>query len=143
MLSIVFKKPLLILCGILALGLSVQTARISWIKAQHSAELSRQETSLTEQFRKNQTITNEVSNAFQNSLSSLSDRLAALRMRGAGECMPVSVAPSGRDGSSGAGHAGAHGVDPATLYDYAGEAERYRLQLIACQDFVLRASGFE
>ena len=31
---------------------------------------------------------------------------------------------------------GARGLRSDWLYDYAGEAEQYRLQLIACQNFI-------
>lgn len=84
-------------------------------------------------------ISNEVSNDYQKNLSDLNNRM--LDYDGVRECVPVSDTAGGRDDSpQGQGHAGADGVNPTTLYRFARDAEQYRIQLTACQDFVRRAS---
>ncbi|QDU26277.1 hypothetical protein ETAA8_13540 [Anatilimnocola aggregata] len=79
--------------------------------------------------------TQEVSRGYQNELAKLNSRLSALRMQPA-KCVPVSTSSSRRDAASiGGEHSGPHVVSDLALIELAGEAERYRLQLIACQAF--------
>lgn len=104
-----------------------------------SARLSAQETQLKAACRASQNISYEVSNEYQNNLDDLNARLSDLnRVR---SCVPISGAPCRCDASAkGQGYGRADGVNSGTLYDYAGDAERYRLQLIACQSFIKKTA---
>jgi hypothetical protein len=104
-----------------------------------SASLSAQETELKAACRAAQNIPYEVSNEYQNDLADLNYRLSVLnRVR---SCVPISGAPCRCDETAkGQGYGRADGVNSVTLYDYAGDAERYRLQLIACQSFVKKTA---
>lgn len=103
-----------------------------------NSRLASQEADLRAACRKAQTLSYEVSNEYQANLANLANRLSGLSR--VPRCIPVSNAPSGRDGApEGQGYAGAHGVDSKDLYDFAFDAERYRLQLVACQSFIRKA----
>jgi len=92
-------------------------------------------------------ITNEVSNAYQKELTALDvaaddagNLLDLLRGNGASAIQP-GVAASGRDaGAAGKklyfGDSGILGPDPQKLIAIGKRAEKTRLQLLACQQFV-------
>jgi hypothetical protein len=83
-------------------------------------------------------VTTEVSRDYQKNLAALRSRLAAHRVQ-PDRCIAVARTPTGHDAASGAGVAtGSNGVSSGALIEYAGDAEQYRLQLIACQQFVLK-----
>lgn len=91
-----------------------------------------------EQCEKNKQITEKVSNDYQNNLAKLNLDLGRLRKRPA-TCIAV------QSTSDSSGHNGSdfrqfnvrpYGISDQWLYDYAGDAERYRIQLNACQTFV-------
>jgi hypothetical protein len=85
-------------------------------------------------------ITEGVSHDYQAQLSNLSTQLANLKRVRPSRCVAVSVASpaSGRNASPPTGQLPNPnaGVTSDALYDYAAEAERTRLQLIACQQFI-------
>lgn len=100
--------------------------------------LASQQEALVKQCEDDKKITTEVSREYQNKIADLNSRVAALRMRPA-KCLPVTKPAAGYDGkTSGTEPIRPHGVDAGFLIDYAAEAEKYRLQLIACQEFVRR-----
>lgn len=105
-----------------------------------NARLSAQEVDLRLACAKAQSISYEVSNEYQSNLSNLDNRLRDLNR--VHTCVPIANTTSGRDGSAtGQGYARENGVDSKDLYDFAGDAERYRLQLVACQSFIRRATN--
>jgi hypothetical protein len=86
-------------------------------------------------------ITTEVSRDYQNNLAALRTRLAAHRMQ-PDRCISVAGAAAGHDATAGAAvDAGSHGVSSGALIEFAGDAEEYRLRLIACQRFVRKERG--
>lgn len=100
--------------------------------------LASQQEALVKQCEDSKKITEEVSREYQNKIAALNSRVADLRMRPA-KCLPVTKPTAGHDGkTNGAESIRPHGVDAGFLIDYAAEAEKYRLQLIACQEFVRR-----
>lgn len=134
---------------LVASGTFVATAGLAWllhsfdvgrIELQHAMDMNAQQTALQEQCRKDKAITTETSHDYQQTLSNLTDQLAALKRLQPSRCvMPAaSAAPRCHDAAGGGKSAEQNGVDTDTLYDFAGEAERYRLQLIACQSFIAR-----
>lgn len=110
------------------------------IIAEHSLEsaLSDQKASLIAQCDADKKITSEVSNDYQSKIQTLNNRIASLkRLRPAG-CVPISSPTSGHNEAAGNLDAGTHGITAESLIEYGGDAEKYRLQLIGCQDFVNR-----
>lgn len=84
-------------------------------------------------------ITKEIADDLNQKNASLSRRLAELKRLPATCIVPTSDTALGGDAiPGGAVNAGAHGITSVALYDFAAEAERYRQQLISCQEFVLR-----
>lgn len=101
--------------------------------------LAAQQTALLRQCADDKKLTSEVSHAFQHQLSAAHARLAELKRMQPAACVPVARAAAGRDGRAGGGeHDRTDGVTDHALYDYAALAERYRLQLTGCQDFIRR-----
>lgn len=84
-------------------------------------------------------ITEETSNELEAANAKLANDLNRLRKRPA-RCVPIAPRPSGErdEGSQPRKHVRANGISDQWLYEYAAEAEGYRLQVIACQKFVNR-----
>ena len=83
-------------------------------------------------------ITEKVSNDYQKKLTDLSQQLNAVKLRQPTHC----VVPAAKPTLSSHGSAvptvdvSQDGVTSDALYDFAGEAEKYRLQLTECQAFI-------
>jgi hypothetical protein len=132
-------KVILAVVATAALAYLLHTVAVDRLEAQQRAALTDQATKLQGQCDADKAITKGVSDDYQKKLDVLNDQLAALRVREPARCIAVStpVAAAGRHGAAGTGKpAGQNGVTAQTLYDFAGEAERYRLQLISCQSFI-------
>jgi uncharacterized protein len=113
-------------------------AYVNGIRWEHKLEsaLKDQQEALVKACEADKKKTAEVSRAYQDKIAALNSRVAALRMRPA-KCVPVASPTGGRNGeTSGTEPVRAHGVDAGFLIDYAAEAEKYRLQLISCQEFI-------
>jgi len=93
-----------------------------------------------EQCNKDKAITKEVSSAYQKKISALNSKLNALRVSPP-KCIAVKPnTPIGRnDAAPGEELRGQNGLPSGVLYEFAGDAEKSRLQLIACQDFINRS----
>ena len=99
---------------------------------------------LSLQCEKAQTITSEVSNAYQQKLAERDSALAAARRMLNGSSNS-STSSSGHNAASGARElSGQNGecikADTEELISIAGDGEKYRLQLIGCQSFVKEIS---
>ena len=112
--------------------------RVWVINAAHALEIESTKRSVIEQCEEDKKLTLEVSNAYQIELSDLNRRLVDLKRVQRDVCVPVADPASGRDASAGAGHVERNGILAGTLYDYAGTAEQYRRQLMACQSFIIK-----
>jgi hypothetical protein len=111
------------------------------LAVKHAEELKAQEKALVADCQADKKITREVSDDFQKKNRLLNKHIDDLNRvhNPSAICVPVAGAAGGSDGAAaGAGPAGAHGVNAGALLAFAGEAERYRLQLIACQEFITR-----
>lgn len=111
-----------------------------WDKGYEAGKIA-QQAICTKECAKAQNITNEVSHAYQVKIADLNRQLESLRVRPP-RCIAVTGEATSRHNAT-AGedeHGGQNGVPAAALYQYAGEAERYRLQLIACQDFLSKTN---
>lgn len=79
----------------------------------------------------------KIANDYQSKITSLNRAAAARRVRSSACIVPSGAAASGDHGSASAGKpVGQNGISTQFLDDYAAEAEKYRLQLIGCQDYV-------
>lgn len=108
------------------------------IEAKNVAAMAAQKDALQKQCIQEKQITTEVSNDYQNQLADLGRQLAAVKRLRPSACVPVAGPAAGRDAANGAGHAEGNAVHSDTIFDYAGQAEKYRRQLNACQDFIRR-----
>lgn len=112
------------------------------VDAAHARELTAQAGRIEKICQQAQSITAEVSNDYQTKLSALDKRLADLKRLQ--RCVPVNHpadAAGGRDAAPGHGQLpGPDGVYSDVLYDFAADAEKVRLQLIACQSFIRKES---
>lgn len=126
----------IILTALVSFGLhKIDVARL---EVKHINALAAQEKQLNEACDKAQQINKEVSHDYQEQLSNLGRKLDTLkRVHANTQCVPITGTPAGRDEPARAGEfSGPHGIRPDWLYDTAAEADKYRLQLIACQDFI-------
>ena len=97
------------------------------------------ESSLTQKFAEQKAITEGVSNDYQKQLAALNRRVRSIRLHNGCNKMSAPTKTNGRNaGSTGAIIAGTYAVDSGELITYAEDAEKYRLQLMACQRFVDR-----
>lgn len=139
------NSALIIIGVILGLGMAILAykAPLVGIQASHKRALEKQVTELTNQCEDQKKITEEVSHEYQKKLNALNVQLARLKRVQPRCIIPNRTNPTpGHDGSAQPRElAGSHGISTEWLIDYAGEAERYRLQLISCQDYVRRISG--
>ena len=128
--------PAILVTGFIAFQLhKIDVARL---EAKQNKALAAQEKQLNEACDKAQQITKEVSHDYQEQLSNLGRKLDTLkRVHANTQCVPITGTAAGRDEPARAGEfSGPHGIRPDWLYDTAAEADKYRLQLIACQDFI-------
>lgn len=106
-------------------------------KAHAEHALQAQETALIAQCDKDKAITTGVSHEYENQLSAVNQRLAVLKRLHPKACVPATGTPGGRNAGTGSGKlAGQDGSNVESFYDFAGEAETYRIRLIACQGFI-------
>lgn len=98
--------------------------------------LKQQETELVKQCNADKALTERIDHEQLQKISSLSRRVTELKRVHKTECVPVARPASSNNGTTGAGHAGADAVAFESLIDYAALAEKHRIQLLGCQDFV-------
>ena len=112
--------------------------RVWYINTLHDAEINNVRTSIIKQCEDDKKLTKDVSNEYQNQISDLNIRLIELKRVRPSVCIPITRTPFKCDAGSRSGHVDGNGVTSTALYDFAGKAERYRRQLIACQSFILK-----
>lgn len=128
--------PAALITALISFGLhKIDMARI---EAKQVKALAAQEAQLTAACQKAQKITEEISHDYQEQLSAFNRKLAALkRVRTNPQCVPIADAAARHDGAANTDKlSGPRGLRPDWLYDTAAEADQYRLQLIACQEFI-------
>lgn len=107
------------------------------VEPRHKAELEAQQTALIDQCNAAKKLTEEASNEYQKNLSNLDKQLATLRMRKPARCVPVArVAGGPHDHAEPTKLLGPYGLSSEWAFEYAGDAEKTRLQLIGLQDFI-------
>lgn len=116
----------------------VSEARVWLLNASHEREMAKARQEIVAECEADKKLTEEVSHDYQTQIAALNRRLADFKRVRRDVCVPVTDTASRRDDGAGAGHASGDGLSAGTLYDYAGKAEQYRLQLVACQSFIRR-----
>lgn len=113
---------------------------IDGVKAEDAAKLAAQVTFDIQQCDKAKQITEDVSHDYQSQLQSLNDQLAAIKLRQPAHCiMPITNSTPGRNAASAKTIiAGRNGLSSDWLYDFAGKTEKYRIQLVSCQQFIIK-----
>lgn len=151
MIAFLFANWKSVLACIATFGLCLMLHKLDVhrIEAKHAAEIVNVKKAMTEECTKAQAITEKVSHDYQNKIARLNSRLAAAHRLHDSACTSVTGIPASRhddaaklgkpSGSSaqGAGY-GERTKDLSARYliDLTGEGEKYRLQLLACQQFV-------
>lgn len=133
-----YWKEILTAVIALCLAIGAHALDITRIETKQQIELSTQAKSLIAECQKDKQLTTDISNDYETKLSALNHQLDTLRLQPS-TCISVSTAsgPARHTGSTRIPKlSGQNGVASTTLYSYAGEAEKYRLQLISCQSFV-------
>lgn len=120
------------------LAYMIHDADVLFLEKKQAAELAEQANTLRAQCKADQKITAEVSNDYETKLSNLNSQLATVKRLHPSRCiLPSTGATGGHDDGTSGGQSGKpDAVDTGTLYDFAGKAEQYRIQLSGCQDFI-------
>lgn len=87
---------------------------------------------------KNNEITRKTSYAYQTELQNLNNKLANLKRVRPNKCvvLTANTATGLNAATATTVNGGQNGLSSDWLYDYSGEAERYRLQVIGLQSFI-------
>ncbi len=94
-----------------------------------------------ERQQKNQQIVTEVSKSYENRLSNLNSRLAAIRLRPSRCIVPIPTAAARPDGSAAtAPGPGSVGITSESLLNFEGDCHREVFKLMSLQDFINRVS---
>jgi hypothetical protein len=121
-----------------SLAYGLHSLRMSSAKAGHAIEMERQRTALVKACAETQQRSAKVSHEYQNEITRLNRTVADRKRLYRNACASVTFDAGGRrDGGAGADlDGGQTRLLISDLYDFAGEAEGYRLRLKACQQFV-------
>lgn len=108
---------------------------VARLELKHAAELSALQTTLIAQCNADKAITEGVSHDYQNSISALDSDLAG-RVRVPSCVTIVAGEANGPHAAAGAVNDNPPRLPSPVLYQYAGQCEKYRLQVIGLQDFI-------
>jgi hypothetical protein len=109
------------------------------LEQKEAADITAQQTADTKSCNADKAITEGVSHAYEDKITALNSQLNDLQRVRPNVCVTIAAVPTrGSHGSAQQSKpAGSDaGVNSDALYALAGEGEKYRLQLIACQQFV-------
>lgn len=140
MTALKYWKLFLIAGLIMALGYSYTRLALSRAQKHETDALTAQASVLHKQCNADKAITEETSHEYQDRIANLNKLLIADELRPS-SCIAVSgpASQAGRShAASGTGHVRPNGLTAKWLRNYAGTAEKYRLQVIGLQDFINR-----
>lgn len=126
------------------LALGLHNWRVDRLQEQHRQAIESTKSAMQLACTAAQNLTQGVSNAYQKKLADLNDQLAAVkRVRHNPRCVSTTASATSRRDAAASQQkpAATNAIRAEWLVDFAAEAEKYRLQLIACQDFVTRATA--
>ncbi len=89
----------------------------------------------------NQRISDEVTNAYYTQISSLNERVAALKRMYDKRSVSVTYPSRGTNEAEEQGHVIGDAVPAPRLYEYAGDCEETRLQLTNLQLYITKTTG--
>lgn len=136
-----YRQALLSGAAVGVIGLWLHNADVARIERNQVAALAAQEVVLERRCAEEKAITKGVSDEFQEKYSDVSRKLSAARRMYANTCVKLQPPRSASGYNAEAGNAlnaGQDAVAAESFVEFAGEAEKYRLQLIGCQDFITR-----
>lgn len=125
-----------------ALSLMMHKLDVHRIEARHEKEIASVRIAMTDACNKVQETTRKVSNEYQKNLANLNARLAAARRLHDNSCVAVAVsAAAGHDAAAAGAKSSGRNVSSDRLIEIAGKGEKYRLQLLSCQQFINLENG--
>lgn len=133
-----YWQPIAAAIATASIAYLLHTVAVNNIEADHRQALADQKAAIEKQCAADKQLTEENSRAYHKDLKTLADRLAAVKRVQPTRC----VVPIAGEAGSGLGipssgeHAGQDGVTTDALYDFAGECEAFRLQIISLQSFI-------
>lgn len=139
-----YWQPLLAFVLTAVIAFSLHSWDVDRINAKHKLALKDAVEAATkaanDECAKDKQITTEVSNEYQNKIANLTVQLNRIkRLYNSSKCVPITRPTERRDAAPSEGKpAGQSGVSSGWIVDIAGEGEQYRLQLLACQDFITK-----
>lgn len=113
--------------------------RVETLEGRYKAEANKAITAAAAQCRDNQKLTEGIAREYHKQIDNLGRRLADAKRVYGNRCIrpvPVAGTAGGGDAAARAGHVDPDGVAVGDFLDYGGDAERYRRQLMACQQFI-------
>lgn len=137
-------KSIIACAATFALCLMSHKLDVARIEAKHSLAIAAVKKAMTAECTKAQAITSKVSHEYQIQLGTLNSRLSAAQRLHDHRCVAVTLpAARGHDaGTAGKELSGGDaGIAAASLIDLAGRAEKVRIQLKACQQFIRLENG--
>ncbi len=127
-----------------ALCWMLHTLDVHRIEEKQANEITRTRNAMTDACNKVQETTRKISHDYQIQLGSLNSRLsAAKRLHNSGCVSVASSSAAGLDAAAAKGKLIRRNVDADRLIDLAGRGEKYRIQLISCQQFIDLDKGAE
>lgn len=123
---------------------AISTVKIKAIEARHENDMRTQYAAMKKSCDDEKAITKKVSHEYQKKVSDLNARLSDARKLYSRSCVALVApdSPGGYDAATSSREFAGQAVTeirklPADfVIDLVGEGEKYRLQLLACQDFV-------
>lgn len=124
------------------LCLMLHTLDVNRIEANQAEEITKVKAAIAAECTKAQAITEKVSHGYQTKLSALNSRLAAAHRMRDNSCVSVKIDPASRhDATAPREKSFGRDVGSDRLIEIAGKGEKYRLQLISCQQFINLENG--
>lgn len=116
---------------------SLHELDINALKAVQSVQLASEAKSLVAECQQDKQITREVSSEYEIEIANLNTQLSATNSLYDNQWVRVTGPTRSNHGStSGPGHATTYEIPAGKLIEYAGDSEKYRLQLKSCQEFI-------
>lgn len=122
-----------------ALCLMLHKIDVTRIEAKHEAQITSLRNAMTEACNVAQETTRKVSHEYQIQLGTFNSRLSAAQRLHDHRCVAVTLSPARGHDAAPAGKelsGGDAGIAAGSLIDLAGRAEKVRLQLKSCQQFI-------
>ncbi len=127
------------------IAIYLHTISLSFERSKIEKEASYQVEAVNKKCTDDKLITEKVSHEYQDKIESLRARLVSAKRMYEHSCIVVTDATGRRNGEAKSGklagksYQGSSYISGEKFLDLIGEGEKYRLQLISCQDFINRS----